>query len=148
MSSEKSLLLPVTERPPRNASRAPALGLSSTAWVRVAEAILLPLSLLLAVVQFGAIYTFYYTSQPAQSPFLPAFVRSPTLLALARGLPLAITSNLVTSIAFFVAAPYIAKEGAVGLARGLTVFCYLAGSTWGAVLLGADLQTADFRYRA
>jgi hypothetical protein len=106
----------------------------------VAEFVILSFSLILAVVQFGAIYTFYYTSQPAESPFLQAFVRSPTLLYLAQGLPLAITSNLLTAVAFLVAAPYIAKDGTVGFVRCVTVFCYLAGSTWGAVLLGRDLQ--------
>jgi hypothetical protein len=146
MFSEKSLPLPVTERLPSKPSRAPAPALSGTAWVRVTEATLLSLSLILAVVQFSAIYSFHYTTTPpSQSQFLRAWEQSPALLALARGLPLAMTSNLFAGIVFLIAAPYIAKEGTVGFVRGLAVFCYLAGSMWGGVVLGADLLASDHR---
>ncbi|KAF2275269.1 uncharacterized protein EI97DRAFT_459565 [Westerdykella ornata] len=92
-------------------------------------------SLVLALVQALTLYSFYYADSPPS--FLDAL--APHLLPLAQGLPSAISSNLPTAVVFFLASPYLASQERVGLAKCLTLFCYLVGSTWGAVLLGREL---------
>lgn len=98
------------------------------------EIFLLFASLLIALLQVLTLYYFYYSVSPPSC--LNAL--APHLLPLAQGLPSAITTNLPTAVAFFLASPYLASQEKIGLAKCLTLFCYLGGSTWGAVLLGRE----------
>src|SRR5688500_3124801 len=129
MSSEKAFLLiadiqDVEEQRPRDAV--------PSAKASVAEAIFLFLSLLIGLVQAGILYCFHYLDSP------PAYLDglSPYTVYLARGLPSAITSNLPTAILFYLASSHLASADRVRFAQSLTLFCYLLGSTWGALLLG------------
>jgi hypothetical protein len=136
MSAEKAVLLAaaiqdVEEQRPRDPV--------PSAKVSVAEAIFLFLSLLIALVQAGILYCFHYLdSSPA---YLDGF--SPYTVYLARGLPSAITSNLPTAILFYLASSHLASEHRVRFAQSLTLFCYLLGSTWGALLLGHEVVAGE-----
>lgn len=107
--------------------------------VSVAEAIFLFLSLLIGVLQAVVLYCFYYLDSP------PACLDglSPYTFFLARGLPSAITSNLPTAILFYLASSHLASADRVRFAQSLTLFCYLLGSTWGALLLGHEAVAGE-----
>jgi hypothetical protein len=90
---------------------------------------------LIALLQALALYYFdYIPSPPAGLDGL-----APYALFLAQGLPSTTTSNLPTAILFFISSSYLASVDRVGLAKCLTLFCYLLGSTWGALLLGRQM---------
>lgn len=135
MSDEKTALLPQDledqrSEPPQDAQPA---GLSAL------ELILLSLGFLLGLVQSLTLYFFYYAS--TKPSCLDAF--SPHFQQFAQGLPSAITLNLPTVVAFLIAAPYLASENKVGFAKCLALFCYLLGSTWGALMLGREMAVGS-----
>ncbi|KAF2750229.1 ArgJ-domain-containing protein [Sporormia fimetaria CBS 119925] len=100
-----------------------------------AEGLLLLASLPIGLFQAFSLWYFYYSTTPL--PWVDQLV--PGINHLAQGLPPTVRSTLPTALVFFVASSFIAAPGKVELARCLTLFCYLVGSTWGAVALSWEL---------